>query len=80
MQWMGGLSPTCTWDIAANDSQSQVLAFYKSQLDQGDWRIVSVEGSTIAFRRNYGYQGVVTVYSNGIVHVYIAAGPPTTCF
>jgi hypothetical protein len=82
MQSTGGESATCSWDIAANDSQAQVLAFYKSQLDQGDWRIVSVNGSTIAFslRDNYGFRGVVTVYSNGIVHVYLAAGPPTTCY
>lgn len=82
MQSAGGESATCSWDIAADDSQAQVLAFYKSQLDQGDWRIVSVNGSTIAFRLrdNYGFRGVVTVYSNGIVHVYLAAGPPTTCY
>jgi hypothetical protein len=82
MQYSGAVSATCSWDIAANDAQAPVLAFYKSQLDQGDWRIVSLDGSTIAFRLrdNYGFRGVVTVYSNGIVHVYVAAGPPTTCF
>lgn len=82
----GGESGTCSRDIATNDSEEHVLAFYKTQLNQGAWRIVSVNGSIISFR--YAPDGVLTmypdgheltVYPDGHVHLYIAKGPYTSC-
>jgi hypothetical protein len=80
MQSMGGVSATCTWEMAANDSQAAVLAFYKSLLNQGGWHVDSATGSTIAFTQRYAFRGSLTVSSDGVVHVHVAAGPPTTCF
>jgi hypothetical protein len=76
----GGESRTCSWDIPTNDSEEHVLAFYKTLLNQGAWRIVSVDGSIISFRADYRPGGVLTVYPDGHVHLYVAAGPPTTCY
>jgi hypothetical protein len=82
----GGASGTCSRDIATNDSEEHVLAFYKTQLNQGAWRIVSVDGSIISFRyapnsvlTMYPDGHVLTVYPDGHVHLYIATGPYTSC-
>ncbi len=86
MTYPGGKSPTCTWDIPANDSGENVFKFYKAQLNQGEWRIVSIEGSTITFtdHLNYIFGGTVTVNSSGNVHVTVGVsdssnGPWTFC-
>jgi hypothetical protein len=86
MTYPGGKSPTCSWDVPSNDSEEHVFTFYKAQLNQGEWRIASIEGSTITFteRLNYGFGGTVTVDSTGTVHVTAGAsessnGPWTIC-
>jgi hypothetical protein len=86
MTFPGSKSPTCTWDIPSNDSETHVFAFYETQLNQGDWRITSQEGSTITFREqmNYAFGGTVTVDSSGNVHVTAgfsdsSNGPYTIC-
>ena len=74
MQSTGGQSRTCTWDIDTNGQPDNVLSFYKSQLNVVSWRVISVDGSTIAFRRqdNDGYRGVVIVMPGGSVHISFA--------
>jgi hypothetical protein len=79
MTSVGGMSSTCSWDIPTNDSEEHVLAFYKTQLNQGPWRIVSVDGSIISLRSDDVDHGVLTVFADGHVHLYIATGPYTTC-
>jgi hypothetical protein len=75
----GGKSTNCSWDIPTNDSEGHVLAFYKTHLNQGGWRIVSADGSIISFSADFADHGVLTVYPDGHVHLYIATGPYTTC-
>jgi hypothetical protein len=64
----GGFSQPCQVDMVSKDSQSQIAAFYRTRLDQGDWRVVSVKGSSITFSRrsNPAIGGTVDVRPDGI--------------
>lgn len=64
----GGFSEPCQVDMVSKDSESQIVAFYRTRLDQGDWRVVSAKGSSITFSRrsNSAIGGTVDVRSDGI--------------
>jgi hypothetical protein len=59
---------SCQVDMVSKDSQSQIVAFYRTRLDQGDWQVVSVKGSSITFSRrsNPAIGGAVDVRPDGI--------------
>jgi hypothetical protein len=62
----------CQVAMVSKDSQSQIVAFYRSRLSEGDWRVVSVKGSSITFSRrsNPAVGGTVDVRPDGI-HIQI---------
>lgn len=68
---------SCRVDMASTDSLTQVLAFYRLRLTDGDWRVVSVGGSTIMFSRrsNPTIGGTLKVDSGGI-HVRMNSETP----
>jgi hypothetical protein len=88
-QSAGGVLPVCTWNMASNDSQAQVVAFYKSRLNRGDWRVISTKESapfppaaktatiTFARRSDPAIGGTLEVDSDGDFRVYINVGAPT---
>jgi hypothetical protein len=88
-QTAGGVLPVCTWKMYTTDSQAHVMAFYKSRLNRGDWRIVSTRESmpfpptattariTFARRSNPAIGGTLDVYSSGDFRVYINVAAPT---
>lgn len=59
---------TCQVDLLSKDSQSQIAAFYRTRLDQGDWRVVSVKGWAITFSRrsNPAIGGTLDARPDGI--------------
>jgi hypothetical protein len=62
----------CQVDMASKDSQSQIVAFYRTRLSEGDWRVVLVKGSSITFSRrsNPAIGGTLDARPDGI-HVQI---------
>jgi hypothetical protein len=67
----GGWSQPCQVEMVSRDSQSQIVAFYRTRLDQGDWRVVSVKGGSITFSRrsNPASGGTVDAQPGGGIHV-----------
>ncbi len=65
--------PTCQVDLVSTDSQSQIAAFYRTRLDQGDWRVVSVNGFSVAFSRrsNPAIGGTVDAQPGGGIRVQL---------
>jgi hypothetical protein len=62
----------CQVDMVSKDSQSQIVAFYRTRLSEGDWRVVLVKGSSITFSRrsNPAIGGTLDARPDGI-HVQI---------
>jgi hypothetical protein len=67
-QTVSEISQPCQVDMVSKDSQTQITAFYRTRLDQGDWRVGSVKGSSITFSRrsNPAIGGTVDVRPDGI--------------
>jgi hypothetical protein len=65
----------CQVDLVSKDSQSQIAAFYRTRLDQGDWRVVSVKGWSITFSRrsNPVIGGTLDARPEGI-HIQMLSG------
>jgi hypothetical protein len=63
----------CQVDLVSKDSQSQIAAFYRTRLDQSDWRVVSVKGWSITFSRrlNPAIGGTLDAQPGGGIHVQI---------
>jgi hypothetical protein len=61
----------CQVDMVSKDSQSQVVDFYRTHLNDGDWRVVSVKGSSVTFSRrsNPVIGGTLDAQAGGGIHV-----------
>ena len=61
----------CQVDMVSRDSQSQIVAFYRTRLSEGDWRVMSVKSWSITFSRrsNPAIGGTLDAQSGGGIHV-----------
>jgi hypothetical protein len=61
----------CQVDMVSKDSQGQIADFYRTRLNEGDWRVVSVKGWSITFSRrsNPAIGGALDAQPGGGIHV-----------
>jgi hypothetical protein len=61
----------CQVDMVSKDSQGQIVDFYRTHLNDGDWRVVSVKGWSITFSRrsNPAIGGTLDAQPGGGIHV-----------
>jgi hypothetical protein len=62
----------CQLYMQYTDSSTQVLAFYRSRLNEGDWRVISVASAVVMFTRrsNLAIGGSVEIGS-GAIHIQL---------
>ena len=59
-------------DLISKDSQSHILSLHRMRLNDGDWRVVSVKGSSITFsRRSDPAVGGTLDAQPGAIHVVV---------
>ncbi len=62
----------CQLYMEYTDSSTQVLAFYRSRLNEGDWRVMSVAGDIITFtRRSTLAIGGSVEIGSGAIHIQL---------
>jgi hypothetical protein len=70
-QTVSEIRQPCQVDMVSRDSQSQIVAFYRTHLSEGDWRVVSVKGWSITFSRrtNPAIGGTLDAQPGAGIHV-----------